>query len=115
MRKYISTITIVLLLLGSSVFAQDYTKKKYIDSICKKYQKELNLSVNQNKEFYQILIKTNDKLAKIIISDKRGRGFKINKIVKSQDLEVFALVSRLQFDKYKKVKKIIESHKKYRM
>ena len=86
-------------------YAQEIDSKKHVTKIHKIYEKELDLNKSQSKVFKKVLSKYNPKLKKLI--DTKASKSEFNKLTKLEVLEVYDLLTREQFKKYKEVKKII--------
>ena len=112
MIKKIGLFFVFFLCLQGSNYAQSTYHKKKITTVLKKYQKELNLSKEQSKKIKTILLTYNPKITKLINS--KASSFEINKLVKLESLEIFKILSREQFTGYKKLKKVLETNKRYR-
>ena len=90
-------------------YAQEIDSKKHITKVQKIYEKELDLNKSQSKLFKKILSKYNPKLRKVI--DSKVSKSEFNKLIKLEVLEVYDLLTREQFKKYKNLKKNIERNK----
>ena len=90
-------------------YAQEIDSKKHVSKIHKIYEKELDLNKSQSKVFKKILSKYNPKLRKVI--DSKASKSEYNKLIKLEVLEIFDLLTREQFKKYKNLKKNIEKNK----
>lgn len=103
-----------LLLLLFSFFAhsQEFDNKKHINKVHKEYVNKLKLDATQSKKFKTILKKYNPILKDLF--DKKSSKNEVNSQIKLMDLEVYKLLSKEQFSKYKKVKLELESFKKYK-
>lgn len=93
-------------------YAQKIDSKKHINKIHKLYENELNLNTIQSKKFKNILLKYNPIIKKLI--DIKSNDIEINKQTKLESLEIYDIINREQFSKYKKIKQSIEEYKKYR-
>ena len=111
MSKKIGLFFILFLCFQGSNYAQNIHPKKKIITLLKEYQKELNLSKEQSKKIKTILLTYNPEITKLINS--KASSFEINKLVKLESLEIFKILSREQFTKYKKLKKVLETNKRY--
>lgn len=98
-----------LLLIGNTIYSQDYSDKKHIEQINKEYTKKLQLTADESNEFEKILLKYNHQL-KDAEQDKKL----FNKILKAQTIAVFNLVSKEQYTHYKKLTLELEPYKKFR-
>tara|TARA_B100000780_G_C20653942_1_gene260469 strand:+ start:132 stop:470 length:339 start_codon:yes stop_codon:yes gene_type:complete len=105
-------ITASLIFIGVNITAQEIDSKKNINKVHKQYKKELKLTKIQSKNFKLILSQQNPKLNKLI--DNKAPKIKINKQIKIESLEIFKILTRKQFSKYKELKKVLEEYKKYR-
>jgi predicted XRE-type DNA-binding protein len=112
MIKKIGLFFVFFLCLQGSNYAQSTYPKKNITTVLKKYQKELNLSKEQSKKIKTILLTYNPEITKLINS--KASSFEINKLVKLESLEIFKILSREQYTNYKKLKKVLETNKRYR-
>lgn len=110
MYKYIFIIFIFF--ITNRNYAQRIDSKKHIYKIHKAYENELNLNAIQSRKFKDILLKYNSILKKLI--DKKYADIEINKQIKLESLEIYDIVDREQFAKYKKLKRVIEAYKRYR-
>lgn len=111
LKRILLFVILFFSLLGSN-YGQNINSEKKINTVLKKYQKELNLNKEQFKKFKIILLKYNPKITKLINS--KASSFEINKLVKLESLEIFKILSREQFTGYKKLKKVLETNKRYR-
>jgi len=90
-------------------YAQEIDSKKHVTKIHKIYEKKLDLNKSQSKVFKKILSNYNPKLRKAI--DTKASKSEFNKLIKLEVLEIFDLLTREQFKKYKNLKKNIERNK----
>lgn len=112
--KKATIITLLLLFMKSfNVFSQKIDSEKYLHTTFYAYKKELKLSPYKEKSFKNILKKYNTILENLADQEKNKNQI-FNKTVKLQDLEVYKLLSRDQFEIYKRIKPIIEPNKKYK-
>ena len=112
--KFKNCLYIIIFLLAGNIFSQNFPSDKELNKINKRYIKEINLSKETSKKFKEILFLYNKKLVNLDSTTKNYNN-EVNKIVKLFDLEVFKLLSKSDFEKFKKIKIIIEPHKKYRL
>ena len=71
-----------------------------------KYVNELELDVNQQKEFTSVLVKFKPLFQMYSISPHDH-----NSLLKREGLEIYGILNKDQFSVYKKIKKIIEPDK----
>ena len=111
LKRILLFVILFFSLLGSN-YGQNINSEKKINTVLKKYQKELNLSKEQSKKIKTILLTYNPEITKLINS--KASSFEINKLVKLESLEIFKILSREQYTNYKKLKKVLETNKRYR-
>ena len=111
LKRILLFVVLFFCLLGSN-YGQNINPEKKINTLLKKYQKELNLNKKQSKKLKIILLKYNPKITKL--TNSKASSFEINKLVKLESLEIYKILSREQFTEYKKLKKVLERNKRYR-
>ena len=112
MYKKFSLLIFLLFFFTKNNYGQEIDSKKHINQIHKTYKKELSLNKEQSKKIKQILLQYNPEIKKLI--DTKATRVEINKLVKLESLEIFKTLSREQFTEYKKLKKVLETNKRYR-
>lgn len=115
MKRILFYFVFIFLLFNTKAYSQELSSKKYIKTIYKSYTTELILSKKQALEFHKILEIYNKKLEVILTTSNSNQKNEFNKMLKLQDLEVYYILDRTQFETYKKIKKIIEPIKKYKL
>ncbi len=88
-----------------TVFAQKSMSNKEILQL---YSTQLDLNANQFKQFRIIFKKYKTKL------NKKTSNSEFNKVNKLRDLEIYSILSKEQFNAYKKEKLELEPKLKYR-
>lgn len=111
--KYTYLFALLLIVLTNHrLTAQNTSSKEHIATINSAYSKALSLTEKQSQEFKTILIKYNKQLS---LLDSQENKQKYNKVLKLQDLEIYSLLTKEQFSKYKAIKTNIEPYKKYKI
>ena len=112
MCKKIFIIFIFIFFISNRNYAQRIDSKKHINKIHKLYKNELNLNTIQSEKFKNILLKYNPIIKKLI--DTKSTNIEINKQAKLESLEIYDIINREQYAKYKNLKQVIEDYKSYR-
>lgn len=101
-------------MLCGNLFSQELPNKQELNKISNEYVEALRLSEDQTAKFIDLLENYNNQLTQIKIDDSNYNQ-KFNSLMKQLDLAVHRLLDDKGFDTYKKVKKIVEPYKKYRL
>lgn len=111
MKKMFFMILLIVFSGINTLSAQD-NDKKTIAEVTKSYTKELNLSKAQARKFKKVLksYSTAFNTSKVKNDDK---GF--NEVLKEETLEIYKLLTKEQFKKYKAIKARIEPNKVFRI
>ena len=112
MYKKFSLLIFLLFFFTKNNYGQEIDSRKHINKIHKTYKKELSLNKEQSKKIKQILLQYNPEIKKLI--NTKATRVKINKLIKLEVLEIFNILTREQFSRYKTLKKVLEENKKFR-
>lgn len=102
MRKL---LVLIVFFSSMNVFAQKTMSNR---EILKLYSIQLHLNTNQFKQFRKIYKNYKTKLS------KKASDAQFNKVNKLRDLEIYSILSKEQFNAYKKEKLELEPKLKYR-
>jgi len=112
-----SLLIVSLLFIIPTLFSQEISRKKELIEIVNSYTKELQLNTSQKRKFKKVIFKYDSQFQNFLKEniDNDNNKYHFNKLLKEEVLEIYDFLTKKQFSKYKKLKKLLEPKKTYQI